>query len=71
MNPDIKMLIERDEDYICLKRFGFNINKAIERYPSGCPNHIISGALMIPEDQIDSIYNGIVEKLRNLMGVKL
>jgi len=71
MNQDIKMLIESDENYIGLKRFDYNINKALERYPSGAPNHIISGALMIPEDQIDFVYNGIVEKLRILMGVKL
>ena len=68
---EIKMLIETDEKFIGLKRFDYNIDKALERYPNGAPNHIIAGSLMVPEEEIDFIYNGIVEKLRILMGVEV
>lgn len=70
MNPiDAKKLVETDPDYIALKRFDFSLKVLLERYPEGCPDRIIANALMIPEYEVEEIYQQAVARLRVIMGV--
>lgn len=62
-------LIQNDPDWINLKRFGNSLNKLLDRYPEGCPSHVIAGGMMIDESEVDVVYAQIVVKLRRLMGV--
>lgn len=72
MTPEeVKKKVEEDPDFVNLKRFDFSLKKLVERYPEGCPNRVILSALLMSEDELDKCYNGIVEKLRAQMGVKL
>lgn len=64
---EINKLIESEEDYIYLKKYDFSLKKLLERYPDGCPNRIIAQALLMSEDDIEELYEQIVEKLKQRM----
>jgi hypothetical protein len=64
-----KQLIESDPDFIYSKRFNYSLAELQKRYPDGCPDRIIAAVLMITEDDVEAIYQKIVVKLRNAMGV--
>jgi hypothetical protein len=59
-----------DPDFIALKRFGYSLKNLLDRYPDGCPDRIIASALMITEDDVATIYEQIIQKLRDRMGVE-
>lgn len=65
-----KMLTD-DPDFVSLKRFDFSLKKVMDRYPEGCPDHVIASALLVNEDDVPALYEQVVTKLRNLMGVEL
>jgi hypothetical protein len=66
---DYKMVTE-DGDWINLGRFNNSLKELLVRYPDECPNHVIAGALMIDESDVEVLYAQIVVKLRSLMGVE-
>lgn len=68
-STEMKRLVETDGDFIALKRFDFSLEKLIERYPDGCPERVIANALMIPEHEVEELYQKAVTKLRLIMGV--
>ena len=68
-NSNIKILLENDPDFIALKRFEFSLDKLIDRYPDGCPSHVIAGALGITEEAVEVMYQDIIQKLRITMKV--
>lgn len=54
-----------DPDFIALKRFDYSLKSLLKRYPDGVPSdRLISQALMITEDELEEVYQGIVLKLR-------
>jgi hypothetical protein len=61
--------LENDPDFIAIKRFGFSLDAISERYPEGCPKHIIGKALLLSDDEIDALYDKIVLSLREKMKV--
>lgn len=61
-------LLENHEDFIACKRFGFSLANLLERHPEGAPDSLIAAALLISEDEIEPLYNEIVEKLRREIG---
>jgi hypothetical protein len=61
------MKVQTDPNFIAIKRFDFDIEKLIERYPDGCPNRIIAQALLITEDDIDLLYSHIIRKLKAII----
>jgi hypothetical protein len=63
-------MITEDPSFIAIKRFGYDIAKLEERYPDGCPDHVIAAALLIKEEDVQTHYDAVVEKLRGLMGVE-
>lgn len=70
MAEDPKTKVESDPDYIALKRFGFSLDKLFKRYPEGCPNHIVSAALLLTEEEIEVRYQSIISKLRKELKVE-
>lgn len=64
-------MIHNVPDWINLKRFNNSLNEVVERYPDGCPDHVIAGGLMIDETEVDILYAQIVVKLRTFMNVVL
>jgi hypothetical protein len=70
MTPDdIKRLIESSPDFITLGRFECSLEKLLQRYPDGCPDHIICNALSMPKEEVEKLNQEIVEKLRKQMKV--
>lgn len=68
MTPEVDFhRLYTDPDYIALKRFDYSINKLVERYPDGAPPKLIAQALLITEEEVEEIYQGIVLKLREAM----
>lgn len=65
----VKYKIENSPDWIAIKRFNYSLNKLLERYPDGVPDRIIAQALQINEEEVEIIYQKILSKLRNKMGV--
>lgn len=57
-------MLETDPDYISLRRFNNSLAKLEERYPDGCPDHIIAAALSTSEEDIIARYNRIVKDMR-------
>ena len=68
-NP--RHLVDNREDFVNLRRFGFSLARALERYRDAVPDRVIALALMIPEGDVERLYQEIVVKLRRLMGVTL
>jgi len=62
-------LVRTDPDFIAIKRFNYDLDDLLERYPDGVPDHIIAAALLITEAQVQEMYDGIVLKLRETMKV--
>jgi hypothetical protein len=62
--------ILHDEDYIALKRFNYSIKEIMERYPEGAPDRIIASALMVPEEDVQKIYDSAITKIRDLLGIE-
>jgi hypothetical protein len=66
-DPDNKL--QTDADYIVLKRYDYSLTKLLERYPQGCPDHIIADGLGLTESQLDILYQQIVISLQDYIGV--
>lgn len=60
--------VSDDEDFIALKRFGYSVASLRERYPDGCPNHIIASALLVTEEGVDQLWDSAVAHLREILG---
>lgn len=61
---EIKDLIESDPDFINIKRFDYSLSNLLKRYPEGVPDRIIAAALQMTEDEIQSLYTTVLDKLR-------
>lgn len=61
--------VSEEPDYVNVKRFGFSLARLKERYPDECPDGVVADAMMVPEDQVQVLYEGIAAKLRGIMGV--
>lgn len=62
-------LLKTDKDFVYAKRFGNSLKALLERYPDGCPLHIIAGAMIMTEDEVETMYAQTIAKLRVSMGV--
>jgi hypothetical protein len=62
--------LKSDPDFVYAKRFGYSVKTLLDRYPDGCPSHIIAGAMIMTEEEVEAMYIQTIVKLRGLMGVK-
>jgi hypothetical protein len=63
----MKQMILEDPDYISLKRFDFSITNLLKRYPEGAPNHVGAQSLLLSEEEFETEYTKVVEKLKSLI----
>jgi hypothetical protein len=66
---DTQEMLEANADFVAIKRYGNSLIKLEERYPDGCPDHIIAQALLITEEQVEARYQKIIACLRADIGV--
>lgn len=64
-----KEKIEKDSDFIDLKRYKNSILVLEKRYPDGCPDHIIAKALGITEEEAEKRYQKIISCIRKKIRV--
>lgn len=64
VSDEVRKKIDFDPDWIAIKRFDFSLKKLLERYPEGVPVRIICQALAMEEKDVESLYNQLLEKLR-------
>ena len=61
---EARKLVEEKEDYVNIRRFKRSLKVIQRRYPDGAPDHIIAQALARSEDEVQEMYDGLVEKLK-------
>lgn len=70
MNPldvDVLSKLLKDPDYILTRRFENSVEKLVERYPDGAPDRVIAQALGVEEEEVEPMYQEIINKLRGLV----
>lgn len=74
LDPDtekqIRELIETDEDWIYIRRYGYSLATLREKHPDGVPDKLVAEVLGIDDEDLDGIYTNIVLRLRELMKVE-
>lgn len=64
-----KIRVANDEDFVWSKRYGFSLAEVVERYPDGCPDHVVAQVLLVTEEEVEGWYQRVVRKLRSLMRI--
>lgn len=67
---EAKAKVLKEPDFIAIKRVDYSLEQLMEKYPEGCPDHIIAKALMIPEHEVEEMYSKATQKLKMIMGVR-
>jgi hypothetical protein len=63
----MRQMILEDPDFISLKRFDFSIKNLLKRYPESAPPHVAAQALLLTEEEFETEYTRVVEKLKSLI----
>lgn len=51
------------KNFIALKRFDYSLAKLLKRYPDGVPDEVIANALSITVEEVEMIYQDIIDRL--------
>jgi len=62
--------LETEEDFIHAPRYGNSIKTIREKYPNGCPDHLIASVMQQKEEEIQKRYLEIISCLREKMKVE-
>lgn len=68
---EIRNRINTEKNYVNIKRFDYDIEKVLDRYPDGAPNKVIAAGLLMTEEEIEEVYQGVILKLRGAMKVEV
>lgn len=75
MNKEIKPtgkteeeLLNSDPDYIRSPKYDNSLNKLLEVNPNGVPDSTICKVLKISQEELDSLYQNVILKLRAGIG---
>lgn len=63
----MQKLIQESEDYIRCPKCGNSLSRFLMKNPDGIENATISRLLMIPEEQVEKVYEEAIEMLRKDM----
>jgi hypothetical protein len=66
-DEEINDRIKNDPKFINIKRFGYNIDNLLERYPEGAPMRTICQALDMSEEEVEELYQNVVKKLQKIL----
>lgn len=56
-----------DPDYIDAPKYGNSLHKMLKDYPRGVPNRVACKALQITPEELQSIYESAIVKLRTAL----
>jgi hypothetical protein len=63
--------VKQEPDFVYLKRFNYSLLELLERYPEGAPDRLIAQGLLLSVEEVQTIYENILAKLRNQIGVTI
>jgi hypothetical protein len=66
---EINNMVSDQADFILLRRYNYSLQKLVDKYPDGCPDHIIATALGVDEAAVKERFSKIVACLRDRIGV--
>lgn len=66
-SEEVSKRLHAEPDFINLKRFDYDMKKLMDRYPEGVPDRLIALALNITEEEVETIYEDIVSRIRSRM----
>lgn len=69
MSKDLKIKIIQDDDTINYPRTKNSLKKFLSKYPDGVSDDKIAKVLMLTEEEVQEIYNGIINKFRKALKV--
>jgi hypothetical protein len=61
--------IRTDPDFVYMNRYHNSIKELLDRYPDGCPDHIIASAFEITEEELEERFQRLILDLKVRMGV--
>lgn len=64
---DIKKRIIEEDDYIRSPKFFNSLTKFLAKHSDGVDNNAIGRLLMLPEEEVESIYQDCIKELREEM----
>ena len=65
---EIQHKLKNDPDFIYSAKYNYSIKNIVEKHPTGCPDKLIAKVLKLESpEEVESIYQGIVRKLRKKM----
>lgn len=64
VKDDILKRIHSEDDYIRCKKFSNSLNKFLTKFSEGSEDAAIARVLMIPEEEVQTIYMEAVRKIR-------
>lgn len=68
-SEEIARRLHQEPDFVNLKRLGYSLTKLLERYPDGVPDKIIATALNLTEEDVEMIYQDIIERVRRSLKI--
>ena len=66
---EINNMVSDQDDFILLRRYNYSLQKLVDKYPDGCPDHIIATALGVDEAAVKERFAKIIACLRDRIGV--
>lgn len=67
---EIKKRIAQDTDYVRCPKCSNSLTKFLQRNPDGVEDNTVARLLMIPEDQVEQVYQEAVLKLRESLKIE-
>jgi len=64
---DLQKRVIEEEDYVRAPKFGNSLSRFVARHSDGVENATIARLLMIPEEQVEKLYEEAVQMLREDM----
>jgi hypothetical protein len=64
-----KNLVNTDPDFIHSPKYGNSLKEFLERHDEGVENSHISKVLLMPEAQVEALFEEALAKLKEKMGV--
>lgn len=70
-SEEIKKKILSDHDFVYLKRYGYSVEKVLDRFPDGAPTKLIAQGLMMSEEEVEEMLQSVILKLRSALKVEV
>lgn len=64
-----KDMLNSKPNFVISKRYLNRLDWVVERYPDGCPDHVIAACLDLSEAELEQKYQQIIACLKREMGV--